>query len=297
MHVARILILVGVTSLSAGCGVFFPNISGAMSRKAERDTFAKLREARQKKDTAYIAEQCKDDGSNVSRTACEYRRQIALEDNPSCDAIAAEYKEPNPDHGNVHLHAMAKRFAACGKFEIVFERMYDRGTWKVLLDEGLPVLEEAAKYARSHPGPRLLAAAGDKRKAMADFVGGLLHFKQTQHCDVVTTAVKDADPKIQLAALEYFAGARCAEATPIAVPFLLDADPDHRRWTCRKLGDFGDASVLEKLDVLAQTDAHNVVKEEERSDASGKRFYAVKTFPVREACTEAMGKIRLRHAG
>lgn len=294
MRAARFLLTGILMSTSVGCGLLA--LPGAIAKKAERDAHDNIREARRKRDAAYIAEQCKEDGSKSSELACEYRRQLALEDNKDCGAVAAEYKDPNPDFDNVHRHAMAKRFAACDKYALVFERLYDHSAWKVLLDAGLPVADQAVEYVRSHPGPALFAGAEDKRLAMADLVGGLLHLKRTQHCDVLVPAVKDADPGVQLAALEYFAGARCAEATPIAASFFLDPEPGNREWVCQKVGDFGDASVLPKLDILAQTDAHSVVEEEERRDGSGSRFYAVKVYPVRQACAEAVGKIRLRHA-
>jgi len=85
--------------------------------------------------------------------------------------------------------------------------------------------------------------------------------------------------------------AKCKEGIPVAVETMVDESPRRRAYSCEILGAIGDASVLDKVKTLAETDGHSTVKEEQRDG----RIWATKVYPVRDACLEAYGKIKLRN--
>lgn len=64
-----------------------------------------------------------------------------------------------------------------------------------------------------------------------------------------------------------------------------------RMYACEILGAIGDGSVAEKVKLVADTDGHSTVQEEERDG----RVRATKVYPARDACLEAYGKIKLRN--
>lgn len=84
------------------------------------------------------------------------------------------------------------------------------------------------------------------------------------------------------------------EALPMALGDLTAKAANRRAQACEVLGDFGDASVLPKLEALAETDPYNEAREV-RSQQHGEVIAVDKVYPVRARCLEAAGKVRLRN--
>ena len=87
--------------------------------------------------------------------------------------------------------------------------------------------------------------------------------------------------------LWFFYEADCgSEALPHAEKRLAHDEPNMRIQACDIIGKFGDTKHVEKLDALAETDPHVVVRE--------RNGYAFKEYDVRDRCKAAIGKIKLR---
>ena len=111
------------------------------------------------------------------------------------------------------------------------------------------------------------------------------------HCATVVRAVTGAAQDVRTRALPYFAAATCADATPVAVGLLASTDPEHRKWACDALATFGDASAVRALEVIAQRDGFEELRDQESTSG---RVYVVKAYPIREACSAAASQIALR---
>ena len=75
---------------------------------------------------------------------------------------------------------------------------------------------------------------------------------------------------------------KCEQGIPFAEKALTDKIPSVRRVSCIFLGEVGVAKHVEKLEILGSTDGY--------SEVQGRQ----KIYPVRDACKEAAGKIKLR---
>lgn len=84
------------------------------------------------------------------------------------------------------------------------------------------------------------------------------------------------------------------ESLPLALDELTAKAAHRRALACRVLGEFGDVSVLPKLEALAETDPYNEAREV-RSQQHGELIAVDKVYPVRARCLEAVGKVRLRN--
>ena len=92
--------------------------------------------------------------------------------------------------------------------------------------------------------------------------------------------------------LYFFAGRSCKrEVSAVAGELLASPLARHRMDACFALRDAGDTSHVGKMRRLAQTDTARAVEEAKA------RFwtYAYVTYPVREACQQALNELELKH--
>jgi len=233
--------------------------------------------------------------SDDKRKACNMvKRHEAA--NVDCSNVVEAY-ENTPKNSEEFVGSMATKLAECGEHTFIFEHVVHWGNnaegariLAKLEKEGQPMEEKFVEYASSHKGKAFLPK---HTKFSLDYIGKWLIKKgSTGHCALIADAVKDGTELAKVWAFPYFKDAKCAaEGVPIAAEVLLSDSAQHRIWACATLGKLGDASVLGKVETLATTDAYSEIVEERTNSGS---LVAVKVWPVRDACTAAAGKIKLR---
>ena len=258
-----------------------------------------VKAAKERKDVAWLKQVC--DGEMrvkydmVKYDACQYQKELdatgGATGKTDCGTVVERYKAaPKQDDGFVIT--MSKEMASCGKYTELFELVAhwgDDGRVLIALDSA-SLDDEFEKYAKSHIGPSFLNIEhGDH--AMRHISHWLEKKRHFGHCESVAEAAKDADEKVRAWSLPYLREAKCKTGIPIAVGLLTSDKPSHRMWACQALAHFGDASVLPKVKILANTDSFHELQEVRGNSGA---MYATKVYPVREACVAAAGKIELR---
>jgi hypothetical protein len=216
----------------------------------------------------------------------------------SSDAYRARI---NAEPSFATLFSAAKRVAECDQYPYLFEHVVHYGESegeKILVElekGGAPVEAEFAKYLASHKGPQFFAL---KEGRPNDAVYGLRHIthwlvqkgRGAQYCPAIADAAKGANMTARMSLFDYLRDVKCKEGIAVGVETLLDDEARNRSLSCILLGSIGDASVLDKVKTVADTDGYSTVKEQERDG----RIFGMKVYPVRDACLEAYGKIKLR---
>jgi len=214
-----------------------------------------------------------------------------------CDTLVKRYEETSQDW-DTHK-ALAKQFVECKFYKQLFEMVVhwgnsNEGTRLLgeLEDEGHPIEAEFVKYANEHKGAKFLAVKKVETKFALKAIGGWLTKKgHTGHCKLYGEVAQGASETARVWMMPYLKDSKCKEGVGVAVELLLSDSATHRRWACQTLAVVGTPKEIRKLKVLAQTDSYSQVREEQRNG----RIWAVKEWPVREACKSAVGKIQLRH--
>jgi len=213
-----------------------------------------------------------------------------------CNTAVDHYK--NARHPTfAYLRLMARKFADCGHYTELFEIGLDVGDTRsdvgkrilVELDgAGLPVHEKWLEYVGAHQGAQFFAIEQEQVVARALWFIGLwlLEKGHTGDCAAVAQAATGASVAARAGVRHFLQKSGCAEGVPIFVSLLLSDDRYDRIDACNALAEVGDASVIAKLETLATTDGYS-----ERGPGPGQTIY-----PVRDACNQAVGKIKLRTA-
>lgn len=259
-------------------------------------------------DLAYLEGACS--GSIITvrgedqRSACWKRDHLVRRNSTmgaSCDQIVAAHQKTGAEDFKV-AQAVSAKLAECGHWAYLFEHMMHWGNEsegvKILTDldaAGKPVEAELAKYLAAHKGSRFFPVQGDRANDVRYGIAHLHDWLQKkghvqQHCGAIGAAALGANTTARVAALGYLKEGNCKEGVPVALETLLDEDGEARVAACKVLGALGDASVLPKVKLVAETDGWAVVREEPREG----RIWASRVHPAREACLDASGKIQLR---
>lgn len=286
-------------TLATGCSL----VTGLI---APADT-SSINSAVSRKDEAYLEKVCNGESMARSDSDKEYAcNQLERLRGPgkalaaTCDDVVQKYDDASKDEYSF-VASMADKMAECGHYAYLFEHVVHWGNNKEgakLLGElegkGKPVEAEFVKYLGSHKGPKFFAVEKNRKN---DVLYGMDHITKwlidkgsTQHCAAIAESATGANIVARVSVMDYFKEAKCKEGIPLAVELLLEDLPGDRTLGCNILGAIGDASVLEKVKVVAETDGFSTVKEEERNG----RVWATKVYPVRDACLAASGKIKLR---
>jgi len=197
----------------------------------------------------------------------------------------------------------AGRLAKCEQYDEIFERFAHLGEGgaassgvKVLQRlerDGVPLFAAFERYARTHAGPAFLKL---EHATAIPFAGNhlgnwLLQSGRRDQCALLARALTDAPEGARSGMLFYFSEASCkAEGTTLALSLLTAKNEAHRGAACTTLGTLGGPQVQPKVQLLAQADNFFMVTE----TVNGGRIYAVKVYPVRDACRDASTKIQLR---
>ena len=282
----RSFLLFGLTGLWSGCAMFAKPV-GSLD----------VIRAKQQRDVSFIDAVCsgqkKVEHPNVKNQACAVKQDMDASASTDCATLVARF-EASPKASERDVDLLSRQFETCGLYTEFFETAAWYGSGKVMNEFDAGKLEAALlAYAKDHTGPRFLPAADEAHAgyAMRHIGSWLKDNHLLGHCAVLRQAVDGASEGVRVWALPYFAASSCAAATPVAVGLLESANPEHRKWACDALGEFGDASAARGLQIVAGSDGFEQIREE--TSSSG-RVYAVKAYPVREACSQAAGKVALR---
>jgi len=293
--------------VAAGCAGMMKELGAGK----KRDGWREVDQAIQAQDEAQLKTLCDDEslGPNNNTSprykACrEYEALQADKDTGDCTTVVERFRAaPDPKIGFAieHSSKWAERLAKCEKFKEVFEEIAHLGEGgdkspgvQVLLkleQNGVPLMAAFDTYAKENGGAAFLnikaASYAGSHVASWLILGG--HLDQ---CPLLAKALTDSPEGVRASMLVYFIEAKCKPQGVALAQSLLTAKEDYHRATgCRTLGEIGDSSVVKKLKILAESDSTFVVQEQQGNDG---RVHAVKVFPVRDACKEAVGKIQLR---
>lgn len=104
----------------------------------------------------------------------------------------------------------------------------------------------------------------------------------------IATFAAGQDSIVQYASMAFFLelNERGVAGERIAQTLLSDTSPNVRETACNALRTFGTAASLRKVQIMAESDSYQTVREE--------NGYGVRVYPVREACNSAAGRIQMR---
>lgn len=295
-------------TLASGCsllgGLGLGEVGGIGEKPADNSS---INSASSRGDEAYLEKVCNGETPARQDSDKEYacnrlerlrapKKALAV----SCDDLQKAYEDA-PKDDRKFVAAMSEKMAECGHYPYLFEHVIHWGNnnegveiLQSLEKNGKPVEEEFGKYLESHKGAMFFATTQSKKN---DVLYGIAHITKwlmgkgsTQHCAAIANAATGANIYARVSVMTYFKEAKCKEGVPLATELLAEDMPGDRTLGCRILGAIGDASVLGKVKIVAETDGYSTIKEEERNG----RVWATKVYPVRDACLEASGKIKLR---
>lgn len=232
--------------------------------------------------------------SGDRRTACNHLKQAAATKG-TCEDALARYKSVRKSQALVN--SFAKEFAKCGHWDAIFEHLAHYGNRMQqpallsLEDSGAPLKAKYVQYLSTHKGPRFFAMGGATAHYALQHIGNWLVKKgHTDLCPQVAAAATGANPVAQAWVLPYLKTTKCTQGAPIAANLLLANNANHRKWACQALAVIGGKRDAKKMAILANTDPYSVVREVRRNG----RIWATKEYPVRAACRQAVGKVKLR---
>ncbi len=266
-----------------------------------------LKSGYDRQDVSYLKKVCDNqdedtDSANARLKACHYIKLIKAKNDTDCKTVVASYQEAGPSEAGLEgMKLIAKHFAACGHFKQIFELLApvyhgskDTDPLLVSLEEsGVPLEAEFLRYATTESGSRFLRTEY-AQDAMLHIGLWLVAKGHTNHCQELRTVLRGASEDARHGSLRYFVDSKCpAEGMSVAVELLLSKDKDLRIAACNTLAEIGDATVLRKLEALASSDSYSEINEE-MVQSGGADRYAVKSYPVRDVCLEAAGKIKIR---
>lgn len=294
------LALVVVSSLTSGCGLLMeaviagvssPSSSSSSSGDGRHAGEDKLEVAYKARDLPTLQKYCSGalpSGEAVKQTACTEAITIEGEDTKDCSKVVDLY-EKGPLTDRDHVVAMGKQFARCELDEPLFERVGHWGEDDSILVEieksGAPLESLFVKYASTHADATFLNIEHDTY-AMDHISHWLTDQGHKGQCRLLASVVDGAAETVRRNALSYFRSSGCKEGVAIAVALLTSDVASSRYAACVTLGELGDASVMNKLAVLGDTDGWSEIQEQ--------GDYATRVYPVRDVCRAAAGKIAIR---
>lgn len=294
-------------TLATGCSLATGLLGSAGGSVFEAADTSSINAAVDRKDEAYLEKVCNGEsaarGESDKKYACQQLERLRGPGKAmaaSCDKVIQAYDDASKDEYSF-VASMGNKMAECGHYAYLFEHVVHWGNNKEgakllgeLESKGKPMEAEFEKYLGSHKGAQFFPVKEGRKN---DVIYGMDHITKwlidkgsTKHCAALAEAAKGSNLVAFTSSMEYFKQAKCKEGVPLATELLLADLPGDRILGCSTLGVIGDASVLDKVKVLAETDGFSTVKEEERDG----RVWATKVYPVRDACLQASGKIKLR---
>jgi hypothetical protein len=288
--------LVSFVSLGSGCGLLLEAALGAGSSSGSQGASSSAAEdpvdvAYKARDLAALQAQCAGKtslGDGSKRRACDFAQIVDAEDTKDCTRVVDLYDKGPSYNDRDFVVAMGKQFARCDLADPLFERIAPWGRGGILEEvekSGAPLESLFVKYASTHPGAKFLAGEKDGF-ASAHVFDWLIGQDHKGQCRLLATTVAGASDNVRRNAVVYFQENGCKEGVAFAIALLTSASASSRAVACTALGEIGDPGIAGKLAVLGDTDGYAEVQEQ--------GDYAMRVYPVRDACRAAAGKIALR---
>ncbi len=230
-------------------------------------------------------------------SACDAKRRVAAKRlaNASCDTLVDDVYRYHDDRSATKASdtKLMEKLAQCNQTHLLFERGFPI-RWLdhalVAADRnGAGLFEQLMEYLTSGED----RFGGSRGVIHADVVARwLIAVDDESRCSTLDSAFGNVAEKSQGRLMWIYNQVGCEREALAHAPAFIQSERVYERIEgCTALGAFGDASALDKLEVLATTDPHKADREVRTSNGS----IAVETyFPVRETCLAAAGKIRIR---
>jgi hypothetical protein len=277
MVCAGALALTGCSEIMIGGRPLIRNGMGDVDSAAARHDWAAL-------DTM-----CKDTSRHTDedahKAACKriHERDIDAVVSAPCEQkweVAKTEQHSGTVRGEVEV---AKSFFACNLGE---KLVGENGGWVSVVGDfdkwegaGLPVTETVLHVLASPQGAELRV---DQITGLVDYAVRKQAFSA---CDPILARFQNAAVLKRRAAGRYFVAGKCPAAVPMFEGMLVESDATVRQNACWSLGEIGGRTSLQKLGILAESDAAFEVVD------------LNKVYFVRDTCRAAAGKIRLRNTG
>lgn len=226
---------------------------------------------------------------------CEAKQRVAAKrlDASTCDNLLENFgKYYNSSSTKEDDIKITKKLHDCGFKEQVLMELSVR--WKTT------ALLAVEKQGGDFFGPFVEYLASDDNRFAGDsgfyraqdMAAWLIKSADAERCAPVDAHMAHIAVDSRGPFLSFFAKVGCGALTvPHSMQRLSSKYADQRVQACQLLGDFGDESALDKLDILAESDPF---KQEREVQTSQGRIAVEVYFPVRETCRGAAGKVRLR---
>ncbi len=271
---------------ASGCGLIK---SVVMANEANR-----LAELEKKGDYEALAETCR---KPTHDKACKAMRRVALrrlEDAP-CENLlehARRYYRNQTATKATDLR-LVRKFRTCKlSHELFAQPLHIRWivhAWTELDRAGESVFDSLVSYFANNDGMFGGEEGGRLARGISKW---LVAAGDASRCAKLDPHMNKVRPESRGVFLWFYAQVGCAEqALPMALDLLTSRRHGQRVQACEALGKFGDASVVNKLEVLASTDPYK----QEREVRTRNGHLGIEIFyPVRERCLAAAGRVRLR---
>ncbi|MDC0667667.1 hypothetical protein [Nannocystis radixulma] len=256
----------------------------------------KIDELEKAGDYEALATTCKEGKSR----ACEARNRIGERRlaASTCDNLSANFKSYYSNHQATQESdlTLVRKFHECGRSHELFAEdksiRWLEDSIAALDKEGVDFFAQFIAYL----GGTRDAFAGESGREQANRIARwLVTVKDASRCPTLDQQLTNVAPEAHGEFIWFYYEAGCgAQALPRAREALLAKTAGRRIQACDVLGKFGDASAVEPLNTLAETDPYK----EEREVRTSSGMIAVEVFyPVRESCKAATGQVKLRNAG
>lgn len=197
---------------------------------------------------------------------------------------------------NAAFQGAAFHFIKCGRWDYVWENMVHwggkKGLGSTLLDamhnKGIDVEKQMFAYLKRHKSNPFAFEHGGF--ALAHYVSFLKTHNKMERCKAYIPYVDKMSDAVFGNFNWYFRESNCKAAVRI-VPRRLASDRVKTRiGACQTLGKLGNKKHIRKVKVLAKRDPHFKLQ----TKRVGGKTFAVKVYPVRDACNAALTKLQLR---
>ncbi|WAS99169.1 hypothetical protein [Nannocystis punicea] len=286
MNRTTLLLLSGLLACS-GCSIFQKLVT-----KNHEEKYDELEKAG---DYEALAAKCAENKSKAceAKTRVGERRLAAS----TCDELKGNLDKYYSNHQATKESdlVLVRKFAECGQAAVMFGQDL-RIRW---LDDSMVTLDkEGVDLFGQFVG---FIGAGDKAyegesgvQQANRMARWLVAVNDASRCPTLDAAMPKVAPEARGEFVWFYYEAGCgAQAVPHAQKALLAEQYGFRIQACDVLGKYGDASALEALNTLAETDPYKAEREVRTSSG----MVAIEVYyPVRERCQAATGQLRLRKA-
>lgn len=283
-----IAVLTSSVLFATGCAELMGMVAPETTPKGREEAGMKrVEEAKASGDIAALEAIIKDDKqeSSVKSAARDAKNHIKFDKliGADCADLDKHFDKDFSIDGDQD-EAVGRKLATCNAWDMLFENARRLGNETLIAVEKDGV-KLADKLVEHLDGQGRFKNVDDAIEVTKWLVATKEDKKAT--CAAVDQRMANIDEESVGEFLWFFYETDCAsEALPHAEKRLAQDKHNMRIQACDIIGKFGDDTYVEKLEALAETDPHVVVRE--------RNGYAFKEYDVRDRCKAAIGKIKLR---